>query len=230
MGWWAERALIAAADLGEIALRPDYRRVLTHPSGYALAHRFKGWCKGSHRVFDDSGLPDGVLPMQSDTSHPRRHIRRPGAGRRGQSLVEFALILPILLTLTGAAIDVARVYGAWVNLESATRDAAEQVATDINVTTQAGALTRAKAILCTELANTAGFASPPGNPTACTSPAITVTWASSIAAPGSFKYPLVTVTVASTLPFRTLFGYPLFTQNGAWTLGSSQTYSILQGR
>src|SRR5436190_2708967 len=46
--------------------------------------------------------------------------------RRGQSLVEFALILPILLTLTGAAIDVARVYGGWVALEGASRDAAEQ--------------------------------------------------------------------------------------------------------
>jgi len=169
--------------------------------------------------------------MLSSPLHLRRETRRPStARRRGQSLVEFALILPILLTLTGAAIDVARVYGAWVNLESATRDAAEQVATDATVTSQSAALTRAKAILCPQLSGTPGFAAPVGNPTACTSPALTVTWASSTAAPGSAKFPLVTVTVSSTLPFRTLFAYPLFTQGGAWTISSNQSYSILQGR
>ena len=40
----------------------------------------------------------------------------------------------------------------------------------------------------------------------------------------------VTVTVRATLPFRTFFGYPLFTQNGAWTLSSTQSFSILQHR
>jgi Flp pilus assembly protein TadG len=148
----------------------------------------------------------------------------------GQSLVEFALILPILLTLTGAAIDVSRVYGAWVALEGATRDAAEQVATDATITSQAAAATKARTIVCTQLASTPGFASPPGQPTSCTSPVLTVTWARSTASPGSTLNPLVTVTVASTLPFRTFFGYPLFTQNGAWNVGSNQSYSILQNR
>jgi Flp pilus assembly protein TadG len=148
----------------------------------------------------------------------------------GQSLVEFALILPILLTLTGAAIDISRVYGAWVALEGATRDAAEQVATDPNTTSQSAAATKARTIVCTQLASTPGFASPPGQPALCTSPALTVTWASSTASPGSSRNPLVTVTVASTLPFRTFFGYPLFTQNGAWNVGSNQSYSILQNR
>jgi len=149
---------------------------------------------------------------------------------RGQSLVEFALILPILLTLTGAAIDVARVYGGWVALEGASRDAAEQVATDTTITTLAGAQAKAKTIVCTQLASSVGFVAPAGNPSACTSPAVVTTWATSTATPGSTKYPLVTVTVTTTLPFRTLFAYPLLTQNGAWNLGSSQSYSILQGR
>jgi Flp pilus assembly protein TadG len=148
----------------------------------------------------------------------------------GQSLVEFALILPILLTLTGAAIDIARVYGAWVALEGATRDAAEQVATDTTITSQAAALTKARTIVCTQLQNTPGFAAPVGTPTSCTSPSLTVTWASSTAAPGTARNPLVTATVASTLPFRTMFAYPLFTQGGAWNVGSNQSYSILQGR
>jgi Flp pilus assembly protein TadG len=145
---------------------------------------------------------------------------------RGQSLVEFALILPILLTLTGAAIDVARVYGGWVALEGASRDAAEQVATDATITTLAGAQAKAKTIVCTQLANSVGFVAPPGNPSACTSPSIVTTWATN----GASKNPVVTVTVTTTLPFRTLFAYPLLTQNGAWNLGSSQTYAIIQGR
>jgi Flp pilus assembly protein TadG len=149
---------------------------------------------------------------------------------RGQSLVEFALILPILLTLTGAAIDVARVYGGWVALEGASRDAAEQVATDKTITTLAGAQARAKAIVCTQLASSVGFVAPPGNPSACTSPTVVTAWSTSTATPGSTKYPLVTVTVTTGLPFRTLFAYPLLTQNGAWMLGSSQSYSILQNR
>jgi Flp pilus assembly protein TadG len=157
-------------------------------------------------------------------------VEQPKKRRRGQSLVEFALILPILMTLTGAAIDVARVYGGWVALEGASRDAAEQVATDATITTLAGAQAKAKTIVCTQLASSVGFVAPAGNPTACTSPSIVTTWASSTATPGSQKYPLVTVTVTTTLPFRTLFAYPLLTQNGAWNLGSSQSYSVLQGR
>jgi Flp pilus assembly protein TadG len=159
-----------------------------------------------------------------------RILSRPRNNRSlGQSLVEFALILPILLTLTGAAIDVARVYGAWVALEGATRDAAEQVATDALVTSQAAAAAKARTIVCSQLVNSPGFASPPGNPTNCTSPALIVTWTKVMASPGD-KNPLVTVTVLSSLPFRTLFGYPLLTQNGAWNLGSNQTYAILQNR
>jgi Flp pilus assembly protein TadG len=158
-----------------------------------------------------------------------RRARR-DARSAGQSLVEFALILPILLTLTGAAIDVSRVYGAWVALEGATRDAAEQVATDATITTLTAAQTKARTIVCSQLVSTPGFAAPAGNPTNCTSPALTVTWTSSTASPGSTRNPLVTVTVASSLPFRTFFGYPLLTQNGAWMVGSNQSYSILQNR
>jgi Flp pilus assembly protein TadG len=48
----------------------------------------------------------------------------------GQSLVEFALVLPILLAITGVVIDASRVYFQWVNLEAATRDAAQYIASD----------------------------------------------------------------------------------------------------
>jgi Flp pilus assembly protein TadG len=165
--------------------------------------------------------------MLRPASRIRELLRRRSLG---QSVVEFALILPVFLTMTGAAVGVSRVYGAWVSLEAATRDAAEQVATDKGVTTQAGAVTAARAIVCSQLVNTPGFAAPAGSPTACTSPALTVTWTSSTALPGTTTNPLVTVTVASSMPFQTFFAYPLLTQNGAWNLGSNQSYAILQGR
>lgn len=150
--------------------------------------------------------------------------------KRGQSLVEFALILPILLTMVGAAVDIARLYQGWITLEGATRDAAEYAAT--KDTTSTAALSSAKTIICTQTATLPGFVAPPGNPTSCTSPAVTVTSfnVSTTATGASTTYPIASVTVTATLPFRTFFGYPLFTQNGAWTLSSTQSYSIIQGR
>jgi PKD repeat protein len=51
--------------------------------------------------------------------------RRAGGRRsRGQSLVEFALIVPFLLLLTMTAIDFGRVFLGWVNLQQMTRIAA----------------------------------------------------------------------------------------------------------
>lgn len=150
--------------------------------------------------------------------------------KRGQSLVEFALILPILLTMVGAAIDLARLYQGWITLEGATRDAAEYAAT--KDATSSAALTDAKSIICAQTATLPGFAAPAGQPTNCTSPAVSVpSFAVSTTATGaSTTYPIATVTVTATLPFRTFFGYPLFTQNGAWNLSSTQSYSIIQGR
>jgi len=52
-----------------------------------------------------------------------RHRRR-----RGQSLVEFAIVLPILLLLTLVALDFGRVYLGWINLQSMSRIAANLAA------------------------------------------------------------------------------------------------------
>lgn len=46
----------------------------------------------------------------------------------GQSLVEFALVVPILLVLFGAVADFGRIFASGVTLEAATRDAAEATA------------------------------------------------------------------------------------------------------
>jgi Flp pilus assembly protein TadG len=158
--------------------------------------------------------------MNSQVS--RRKVRA-----RGQALVEFALILPILLTMFGAAIDLARVYGAWITLEAATRDASEQVATDTTITSSSAATTRAQQIVCSEMSGVAGYVV---SGSSCSTPTVSVTWSSSTAAPGTTLNPKVTTVVVTTFPFRTVFPYPLFTQGGAWTLGSTQSYSILQGR
>ncbi|HSO28809.1 MAG TPA: TadE/TadG family type IV pilus assembly protein [Candidatus Sulfomarinibacteraceae bacterium] len=161
---------------------------------------------------------------------PSRHRKSPG-----QSLVEFALILPIVLTIMGAAVDMARLYGAWVALEGSTRDAAEQVATFEGLTSNyATASARARTVICSQMANVVGFEAPPGNPTNCSQPAVTLdptTWTVSTTAAGaSAKYPIGTATVTATLPFRMLFAYPFLTQDGTWTISSTQTYAIVQGR
>ena len=54
-------------------------------------------------------------------SLPSRHRRR----TRGQSIVEFALVVPVLLLLMLTAIDFGRVFLGWVNLQNMTRIAAD---------------------------------------------------------------------------------------------------------
>jgi PKD repeat protein len=55
---------------------------------------------------------------------PSRHRER----TLGQSLVEFAIVLPIILFLTLIALDFGRVYLGWINLQSMTRIAANLAA------------------------------------------------------------------------------------------------------
>jgi PKD repeat protein len=55
-------------------------------------------------------------------------VRRHRDRTRGQSVVEFALIVPVLLILTLTAIDFGRVFLGWVNLQQMTRIAANEAA------------------------------------------------------------------------------------------------------
>jgi PKD repeat protein len=59
----------------------------------------------------------------ADGHRADRHHRR-----RGQSLVEFAIVLPIMLYLTLVALDFGRVYLGWINLQSMSRIAANLAA------------------------------------------------------------------------------------------------------
>lgn len=57
---------------------------------------------------------------------------------RGQSLVEFALVLPLMLVLTLSALDFGRVYLGWINLQNMTRIAANLAANNPTAWTGAG--------------------------------------------------------------------------------------------
>ncbi|HEY5486533.1 MAG TPA: TadE/TadG family type IV pilus assembly protein [Candidatus Limnocylindrales bacterium] len=149
--------------------------------------------------------------------------RRKGAG---QALVEFALILPIMLTLFGAAVDFARVYSAYINLQEATRNAAEYIATDQTVGSDAAALTEAKRLVCLEIVgavDVTGNCPGPNSPTVtkAISPAPS-TWANTGTA-------ATTVEIVVTEQFKMLLPYPLM-DKGQWPLTADVTFSVIRGR
>jgi Flp pilus assembly protein TadG len=175
--------------------------------------------------------------IQQEQAHPSMssHRRR---RTRGQSLVEFALILPILAGFVGATVDLSRLYEQKVKLEAATRDAAEYVASDTTVTSSSLALTKAKAVICAQF----GLAS------TCTSPSVTInSYSRSTSDPGTAEFPQVTVSISTSLPFSTLVPWPFVStqwrtpySNGggasstptayATTLNASYSFTVLQGR
>jgi Flp pilus assembly protein TadG len=164
---------------------------------------------------------------------PKSPARPDRRRSRGQSVTEFALLLPVLLAFLGLTIDFARVYQAWITLESATRDAAEYAATA--ATSASDATTKAKKTVCLQATNVPGFTrsglASPNDVEQCTAPTVTTTFTLSTTAPGANSvYPLGTATVQTSLPFNTLIAWPFFTTNGVWTISSSATFSVIQGR
>jgi len=179
-------------------------------------------------MFPLSTAPD---LQTSPTSATRRRARRSG----GQSVAEFALLLPVMLAFLGLTIDFARVFQAWITLESATRDAAEYAAT--SGTSSSDALTKAKKTICLQSQNIPGFLrsglASPNDVEQCTRPTVTVvSWSTSTSGAdgASGNNPIATVTIRATVPFNPLFAYPFLTQNGTWTVTSQSTFSVAQGR
>jgi Flp pilus assembly protein TadG len=156
---------------------------------------------------------------------PHRESRRMS---RGQSMVEFAILVPIMLALTGVVIDFARAYQTWENLESASRAAAESLATSdsLDPTTAANANTKAKAIVDVETGQSYTAASSLGS---CTSATVHATYSTG-SDPGGSSAIVGTAFVEACTPFRPLFAYPFLTSNGVWRLQSSKTFSVIQGR
>ncbi|MGK2851942.1 MAG: PKD domain-containing protein [Candidatus Limnocylindrales bacterium] len=65
-------------------------------------------------------------PLMRSFTNARHFRRRPRS--RGQSLVEFALILPIMLLFLAAVVDLGRVFYATISLNNAAREGAFQAA------------------------------------------------------------------------------------------------------
>ncbi len=142
-----------------------------------------------------------------------------------------ALILPFLIAFAGGATDLARAYQAWLTIESASRNAAEYVAT--TSADAATALTDARRVVCQEAQTAPGFTegSPPNAILNCTQPVVTVpSFAISTTQTGaSAANPIATAHVRVTLPFNTLFPYPFVPHDG-WTLTADATYAVVRGR
>ena len=149
---------------------------------------------------------------------------------RGQSLVELALLLPILLMMAGGATDLARAYQAQLTLESAVRNAAEYVAAPS--ADQATATTDARRIVCLESRPIPGFAAgpAPAGVEACTAPNVSVSsFAISTTAVGATtRNPIGSARVAGSIGFSTLVPWP-FLPSGL-TLSADATYSVVRGR
>ena len=147
--------------------------------------------------------------------------------RRGQSLVELALILPFLVAFAGAATDLARAFQASMTIESGVRNAAEYVATNSLDATAAD--TDARRVVCLEATVAPGFTPGTGpNPDeTCTAPVVTISGFSVTTLASGDQ--MGSVHVRATLPFNTLFPYPFIPHDG-WTLQADATYSVLRGR
>jgi len=178
-------------------------------------------------------FPPHHQPRHGD-SNPDSARRRNRRGR-GQSIAEFALLLPVMLAFLGLTIDFARVFQTWITLESATRDAAEYAAT--SGTSSADALTKAKKTICLQAQNTPGFRrstlASPNDVQQCLAPTVSVVSFSLSTDPtvgASGTYPIASVTINATVPFSPLFAYPFLTQNGTWTVTSQASFSVAQGR
>lgn len=150
-------------------------------------------------------------------------------------MAEFAILIPVLLAFLGLTIDFARVFQAWITLESATRDAAEYAAS--TGTSSSDALTKAQRTICLQSQNIPGFQrsglASPNDVNQCTRPTVTiVSWSTSTdpAVGASTRYPIGSVTVRATVPFSPLFAYPFLTNNGTWTVTSQASFSVAQGR
>ena len=79
-------------------------------------------------------LPPDIVPTMSDHFDHTTAQDSATPARRGQSLVEFALVLPILTLLLVMAIDFGRVYFGWVSLTNAARVGANYAADNPNWT------------------------------------------------------------------------------------------------
>ncbi len=71
-----------------------------------------------------------IAPAAAAGADATPHVRDARRRSRGQSMVEFALVLPILLVLLLIAVDFGRVYLGYINVQNMARIAANEAATN----------------------------------------------------------------------------------------------------
>jgi Flp pilus assembly protein TadG len=138
-----------------------------------------------------SGLPRVIstfVPGSYEELPPVASDRR--SRQRGQSIVEFALVLPIMLILLLAILDLARVYTTMMSVESAAREAADYGTTLGAGKWQDGAPAAATASemerrACVAASNLADYEDPDADPQTggCTNPAFAYCVIASVGGP-----------------------------------------------
>lgn len=101
-------------------------------------------------------------------------------GRSGQSVVEFALVLPVMLIMLLAIVDLARIYTTMMSVESAAREAADY-GTTLGAgkwqdgTPRAGTEAEMQRRACVAAGDLPDYVDPDGNPATgnCTNPSFT---------------------------------------------------------
>ena len=143
----------------------------------------------------------------TETSHSRAGWRRhwlPIAGSRklrGQSLVEFALVLPLLILLMVIAVDFGRIYFSYIQVTNAAREAANYAA--LNPTDTVNILVAAQRE--TDAQAQTGESAIQIPPPICRNAAGTVITCATANESGSGAGNTITVTVREPFSFLTLF-------------------------
>lgn len=157
-----------------------------------------------------------------------RHSTTDRKRSRGQAVVEFAILLPVLLGLAGASTDFARIYQQDISLSAAARDAAEFVATNRSQTITAANAGQAAADVMNSQIGAGTFTAV--STLTCTTPQVQVSYSTSSSATGATgKYPLGTAIVTACVPFQTLFRYPFVPSDGL-VIRTSARFEVLQNR
>jgi Flp pilus assembly protein TadG len=98
---------------------------------------------------------------------------------QGQSVVEFALVFPIMIVLMFAIVDFARVYTAMMSVESAAREAAdfgtELGAAKWQTVVASDTVSKMKQRACVAASNLPDFAADPADPDGCVNPGFACT-------------------------------------------------------
>lgn len=129
------------------------------------------------------------VPRQLRQGPQTRARTRSRQARRGQSVVEFALVLPIMLFLLVAVIDFARIHTTMLAVESAAREAADYGTTLGAGKWQAGApmdstVAEMQRRSCVATMSLPDYDDPDGDPaTGCTNPAFEYCLTASIGGP-----------------------------------------------